>query len=115
MIFNKKYTKDQVNRLIEEAVRDVIKYNHYNLTQFTQSIDEKLNGINNDLHIVARAETNYSRKKTPELLEDLETLKTDFAKEAVNKLYQKARLELKNEALDILLKNHSYNINQNKI
>lgn len=114
-MFSKKYSKRELWDWVERYERRVLEATNNKLIEFAKSVDSKLLELENDLYQVARLNVRVEVLKQAEKKEELDVIRTEFAKEAVNEIIRKAKIELKNEALDMLLKNHSYNIDQNKI
>lgn len=99
MIFTKKYSKKELEMWCERFQGEVLDFTNRNLAGFAEKVEDRLKNIENDLHAVGTV--------TVGLKEDV-NLKAKFKKEVVNEILRKARVEIKNEALNVILSNYNY-------
>lgn len=78
------------------------------LIEFAKNVDTKLLELENDLYQVAKLNVRVEVLKQAEKKEELDVIRTEFAREAVNQIIRKAKIELKNEAMEILIANSKY-------
>lgn len=107
-MFSKRYSKRELWDWIERYERQVLEATNSRLIEFAKSVETKLLELENDLIQVAKLNVKVEVLKQAEKKEELDVIRTEFAKEAVNEIIRKAKIELKNEAMEILIANSKY-------
>lgn len=108
MLFSKKYSQKETLYWCNRYENEVLDFTQNLLVNFAESINTKLKDLENELYVVAIANTEFSKLGQADKLKEIELIKTVFKKEAVNKLLSKSRVELKNEVLEVLMRLHKY-------